>query len=74
VCEAHFFTFRRVSVIGTVYGKRNSMTMLTKLYIETLLVDKELADQVWAAWDVREIDDLTALSAWWCILFDDCRG
>ena len=31
--------------------------MLTKIYIEVLLVDEELADQVWEAWDKGEIDD-----------------
>ncbi len=31
--------------------------MLTRLYIEALLVDKELADQVWEAWDKGEMDD-----------------
>ena len=31
--------------------------MLTKNYIEALLVDEELADQVWAAWDSGQIDD-----------------
>ncbi len=25
--------------------------MLTEIYIEALLVDEELADQVWLAWD-----------------------
>ncbi len=34
--------------------------MLTEIYIEALLVDEELADQVWEAWDTGEIDDLTA--------------
>ncbi len=34
--------------------------MLTELYIEALLFDEELADQVWAAWDKREIDDQAA--------------
>ena len=38
--------------------------MLTELYIEALLVDEDLADQVWEAWDVGEIDDLTAWLAW----------
>lgn len=33
------------------------LCMLTRLYIEALLVDKELADQVWEAWDKGEIDD-----------------
>ena len=40
--------------------------MLTEIYIEALLVDDELADQVWEAWDKREIDDSTvALIRWW---------
>ena len=41
--------------------------MLTELYIEALLVDEELADQVWEAWDKREIDDQVAWLAWWLI-------
>ena len=39
--------------------------MLTELYIEAL--DEELADQVWEAWDVGEIDDQVACLAWWLI-------
>ncbi len=31
--------------------------MLTEIYIGALLVDEELADQVWKAWDAGEIDD-----------------
>ena len=38
--------------------------MLTRLYIEALLVDEDLADQVWEAWDAGEIDDLCALMLW----------
>ncbi len=34
--------------------------MLTEIYIEALLVDEELADQVW---DAGEIDDLGACIA-----------
>ena len=41
--------------------------MLTEIYIEALLVDEELADLVWEAWDGREIDDLTACAAWWLV-------
>jgi hypothetical protein len=37
--------------------------MLTQAYIEALLVDEELADQVWEAWDDGEIDGLTAWAA-----------
>ncbi len=39
--------------------------MLTRLYIEALLVDEVLADQVWAAWDAGDIHDLGACLAWW---------
>ncbi len=38
--------------------------MLTEIYIEALLVDEKLADRVWEAWDVGEIDDLAACVAW----------
>ncbi len=38
--------------------------MLTEIYIEALLVDEELADQVWDAWDKGEIDGQTACEAW----------
>ncbi len=38
--------------------------MLTEIYIEALLVDEELADQVWEAWDKGEIDDVVAYTAW----------
>ncbi len=42
--------------------------MLTEIYIEALLVDEELADQVWEAWEVGEIDDLVAWLAWYIIV------
>jgi len=38
--------------------------MLTEIYIEALLVDEELADQVWEAWDKGEISDLEAVWSW----------
>ena len=41
--------------------------MLTEIYIEALLVDGKLADQVWEAWDAGEIDDVTAWYLWWAI-------
>ncbi len=41
--------------------------MLTEIYIEALLIDEELADQVWEAWDAGEIDDQVACIAWWLI-------
>jgi len=37
--------------------------MLTEAYIEALLVDDELADLVWEAWNIGIItDDLAALA------------
>ncbi len=41
--------------------------MLTEAYIEALLVDEELADQVWEAWDADETDDGAACIAWMVI-------
>ncbi len=41
--------------------------MLCEAYIEALLVDEELADQVWKAWDKGEIDDQVACIAWMII-------
>ncbi len=41
--------------------------MLTEIYIEALLADEDLADQVWEAWDVGAIDDSTAWLAWWLL-------
>ena len=38
--------------------------MLTESYIEALLVDEELADHVWEAWDALEIDDLIVFVEW----------
>jgi len=41
--------------------------MLTEIYIEALLVDEELADQVWEAWDTEMIDDPVVYTAWMII-------
>ena len=35
--------------------------MLTEIYIEALLIDEELADQVWEAWDARETDGFNGI-------------
>ncbi len=39
--------------------------MLTAIYIEALLVDEELADQVWELLMAGEIVETTAVLAWW---------
>ncbi len=41
--------------------------MLTAIYVEALLADGELADQVWEAWDKGEIDNQVAWLAWMLI-------
>ena len=38
--------------------------MLTELYIEALLVDEELADLFWQAWDSGVINNELAALAW----------
>ena len=42
----------------------NSPAMLTEIYIEALLVDEELADLVWEAWDGGLISGELAAWAW----------
>jgi len=41
--------------------------VLTEFYISALLVDEDLADQVWEAWDKGEADEETACIAWMLI-------
>ena len=41
--------------------------MLTRLYVEALLVDKDLADQVWELWHDGIITDDVAAWAWLAI-------
>ena len=38
---------------------------LTEIYIEAVLVDEDLADQVWAFWSQGLISDDLAAWAWW---------
>jgi len=38
--------------------------MLTELYIGALLVDEQLADMVWGAWEAGLIPDELAAIAW----------
>jgi len=41
--------------------------MLIELYVEALLANENLADQVWELWDAEVIQDEMAAIAW-CIL------
>ncbi len=43
--------------------------MLTEIYIEALLVDEELANQIWEALDAGEISDFVVWWAWGLIVF-----
>ena len=47
--------------------------MLTEIYIEALLVEEGLADQVWELWDRSVIDDSLAILAWY-IVFQGFNG
>ena len=47
--------------------------MLTRLYIEALLIDEELADQVWEAWNNGEIDEALAYLLWQLIGYNYCN-
>ena len=42
--------------------------MLTRIYISALLVDEEMAGQVWERWDAGVITDEVAALAWWSIV------
>ncbi len=39
--------------------------MLTETYIEALLIDSKLADQVWELWNAKLASDELAAMAWW---------
>jgi len=40
------------------------LAMLAEIYVEALMVDEELADQVWGLWDKGEIGEVNAWWAW----------
>ena len=42
--------------------------MLTEIYIEALLVNEGLADQVWEAWVAGEISTYWVAWMWWAIV------
>ena len=46
--------------------------MLTKFYIAALLVDEELADQVWEAWDAGLIPNDLAAITWLLMSGSEC--
>ena len=42
--------------------------MLCSIYIEALLVNENLADRVWEAWNLGELCDVATAVAWLAIL------
>ncbi len=54
----------RLVPVHLPYLPGHSCSMLTELYVEALLVDEDLADQVWELWDDDVIDDELAAIAW----------
>ncbi len=44
---------RQLVPVHSPYLPGHPQTMLAEIYIEALLVDEELADRVWEAWDMR---------------------
>jgi len=48
--------------------------MLTELYIEALLTDAALADEVWELWGAGVITDGLAAYAWYILAAKNCRG
>ena len=45
--------------------------MLTEIYIEALLLDEDLADQVWELWDAGESNDASAVLGWLAMYLSD---
>ena len=41
--------------------------MFTRLYVEAILTDSNLADKVWELWNAGVIPDELAAIAWWAI-------
>ena len=62
-----FYTYHRETATAQNRRIARLLAMLTAIYIEALLVDEKLADQVWKAWDAGEINDAVAAWAWWTI-------
>jgi hypothetical protein len=63
-----FYVFCTDTLISRLTRLAHPHGMLTELYIEALLVDEELADQVWEVWNVGVIKYELPAWAWWSIL------
>lgn len=45
--------------------------MLGEIYIEALLVDEALADEVWESWNNDQMSDLDACILWLSIAYNE---
>jgi hypothetical protein len=48
--------------------------MLVDLYVEALLIDEGLADEVWELWNAGLISDDLAAMAWWIIALEQTQN
>ena len=61
------WTFSPAFDLSPIRMQTYSWGMLAHLYIEALLVDPDLADEVWELWDRRAVSDQAASIAWWLV-------
>jgi len=54
----------QLRLIARTSPEVDSYIILIEAYIGALLVDEELADLVWEAWDAGEIETSVAATAW----------
>jgi len=66
--QTNFCTNSQISQAGMTSFAAHPQAMLTEIYIEALLVDEELADQVWAAWDKGAKDNVLSTKIEFVIL------
>jgi hypothetical protein len=52
---------------GEMSRRNDNLPMLTNIYIEALLVDERLADQVWELWRTGLVSEDLAALAWWLV-------
>ena len=62
----NFCTNHPYSLAAITRSLDHPLPMFTGLYIEALLADEDLADQVWELWNARLISDRAAILTWFC--------
>ena len=65
--EGHFLAIQARNGRSNMVQCRYARSMLAEIYIEALLVDEDLADQVWYMWAEEQIEDDLAWIAWMLI-------